>query len=117
MTVQELVELLEKFDGGQEVRIAHQPTWPFEYEIAQVVCPNPQDQYEVLQGDDGWSLFDRETGKQMFDCPNYTTMELAEEYFDQITSTLVAESTIVYIGEGVQIGYLPTPVASALGWK
>lgn len=38
MTVRELINLLEDFDETAEVRIAHQPRWPFEYSIGDVVA-------------------------------------------------------------------------------
>lgn len=33
MTVQELIDSLDKYDPDTEVRLAMQPTWPFEYSI------------------------------------------------------------------------------------
>ena len=38
MTVRELINLLEDYDENAEVRIAHQPRWPFEYSIGDVVA-------------------------------------------------------------------------------
>lgn len=37
MTVQELIDELESFDGEGEVRFLAQPSWPFEYTITSVV--------------------------------------------------------------------------------
>ncbi|MBX3045149.1 MAG: hypothetical protein KIT33_15370 [Candidatus Kapabacteria bacterium] len=36
MTVAELIETLQDFDLDMEVRIAHQPNWPFEYSIESI---------------------------------------------------------------------------------
>lgn len=36
MTVNELRKALEDFDGDLEVRLAFQPSWPFEYSIGRV---------------------------------------------------------------------------------
>lgn len=36
MTVEQLIELLEEFNPEAEVRIASQPNWPMEYELADV---------------------------------------------------------------------------------
>jgi len=36
MKVSELIELLQEFDGDQEVRVADQPNWPFKYSIGGV---------------------------------------------------------------------------------
>ncbi len=38
MTVEELMELLEQFPPEAEVRIAQQPSWPFEYSIHDVAA-------------------------------------------------------------------------------
>ena len=37
MTVAELMEILEGFSSGNEVRLATQKHWPFEYSISDVV--------------------------------------------------------------------------------
>ena len=46
MTVRELINLLEDFDENAEVRIAHQPRWPFEYSIGDVVACDGGDEDE-----------------------------------------------------------------------
>ena len=48
MTVQELIDELESFDGEAEVRFLAQPSWPFEYTIAAVV--EASDQPDDLSG-------------------------------------------------------------------
>jgi len=48
MTVQELIDELESFDGEAEVRFLAQPFWPFEYTIAAVV--EATDQPDDLSG-------------------------------------------------------------------
>jgi hypothetical protein len=42
VTVAELVELLEEYDPGTEVRLMEQPSWPFEYSIVGTWAPQPQ---------------------------------------------------------------------------
>ena len=37
MTVQELIDILEGYESDAQVMFASQPTWPFEYSIADVV--------------------------------------------------------------------------------
>lgn len=37
MTVGEIVDILRRYPSDMEVRIASQPSWPFEYEIADIV--------------------------------------------------------------------------------
>jgi hypothetical protein len=44
MTVQELMRELEGCEPDAEVRIAQQPSWPFEYSISQVVEAKPVDE-------------------------------------------------------------------------
>lgn len=43
MTVAELIQELEYFDGDTEVRFASQPNWPFEYSIRNVVVVGIED--------------------------------------------------------------------------
>ncbi len=43
MTVGELKQMLEGLDDDAEVRVAHEPSWPFEYDIARVVAVQPDD--------------------------------------------------------------------------
>jgi hypothetical protein len=38
VTVEELVEDLGQFDPGAEVRMAQQPSWPFEYSVSELVA-------------------------------------------------------------------------------
>ncbi|GLY68739.1 hypothetical protein [Amycolatopsis taiwanensis] len=37
-TVGELISALQRYDADTPVRWAHQPSWPMEYTIGQVVC-------------------------------------------------------------------------------
>lgn len=48
MTVQELIDELERYDNEAEVRFLAQPSWPFEYTIAAVV--EASDRPEDLNG-------------------------------------------------------------------
>ena len=41
MTVDELIELLSEIPGDTEVRIASQPSWPVEHEIAGIHLRGP----------------------------------------------------------------------------
>ena len=43
LTVEELKEMLEDLPDDMEVRVAHQPSWPFEYEVTSA---------GVVRGDD-----------------------------------------------------------------
>jgi hypothetical protein len=46
MTVMELMEILQDADPEAEVRFAGQPSWPFEYSVADTVedMPEPDDE-------------------------------------------------------------------------
>jgi len=37
MTVRELIELLEEYDGDYEVLLAHQPSWPLQFTVSHVI--------------------------------------------------------------------------------
>ena len=50
MLVKDLIELLEDCDGDSEVRFASQPSWPFEYSIADVHEHYPEPEFD----DDAW---------------------------------------------------------------
>lgn len=69
MTVKQLMELLEDYPEEAEVRLAQQPSWPFEYRVGEIV-----------------------------------------------ETTDAEGKTIVYIGEGRQLDYLPGAARDKLGW-
>ncbi len=80
MTVRELRHLLfEVKNQDAEVRIATQPSWPFENTVGDVV--------EVIRDSD-----------EVDDCGPGTDL------------------SVVYIGEGEQIGYLPESAKTELSW-
>jgi len=59
MTVGELIGELEQFDEDAEVRLAMQPSWPFEYSIGQVVSgadahDDPDDEPDIERVMDGF---------------------------------------------------------------
>lgn len=96
MTVEELRNELENLDPEAEVRLAQQPSWPFEYSIGQI--------REVALVDDA----DLEALDSFSDL---STEERAER-------SRRAESArrVVYIGEGQQLAYLPGAASRELGW-
>ncbi len=55
MTVDELKEILEYYDGDMEVRFASQPNWPFEYSITDAV-PVKTDDGEVMYLEEGHQI-------------------------------------------------------------
>jgi hypothetical protein len=48
MKVRELIEYLENFDEESEVRLAMQPSWPFEYSIGEVEEVELEDEGETV---------------------------------------------------------------------
>ena len=55
MTVNELKEILEFYDGDMEVRFASQPNWPFEYSILDAVMVHV-DEEDVIYLEQGQQL-------------------------------------------------------------
>lgn len=49
MTVQELIDALSQMNPDAEVRIAHQPSWPFELSVGRVV--SAEDAFEAPEDD------------------------------------------------------------------
>lgn len=117
MTVGILKEMLEGLDDDTEIRVAHQPSWPFEYSI-QDEFVNSQDvteHYEILKSDDGWYIEHPDEGTM---AGPFETSELAEaDLAKQRESEGEELGKVIWLSEGSQIGYLPGPVSKALGWR
>ncbi len=103
MTLSDLIEQLQDLaneHGPQtEVQIAHQPSWPFAYSISQIVAASNSEFVEVSE--DELAEWEDE-GRAAHEKYRQDAEELAD--------------TVVYIGEGSQLGYLPTPAVTALDW-
>lgn len=85
MTAADLIHAIEQAcdeagldESSVEVRLAHQPTWPFEYSI-----------------DEG---------------PDITVVEVQNDAYER-------HDKVVYLPEGLQLGYLPEVASKALGWR
>lgn len=87
MTIAELREIIQDLDDDVEVRIASQPRWPLEYSIASPAAFVESDEEEDEEGD---------TQR----CPLKDA----------------PPEGVLYLGEGRQIGYLPTPARRGLRW-
>jgi hypothetical protein len=105
MTINELIEELQALQedhGDCEVRLATQPSWPFEYSISDVV-------------------FEKIGGKDMEVLDADELAELDENEREQYEADLAEDEEksehIVYLAEGRQIGYLPGVVSKSLGWR
>ncbi len=98
MNVAELIEELEGMPPEAEVRIAHQPSWPFEYSLSSIV----------------------EVGGETPPAPDaqdYATEEDYEDALAEYEDDDAPEELVVYIAEGSQLGYLPGAASRELGWK
>ena len=56
MTVAELIETLQGFEGNLEVRIANQPSYPFEHRISQVWQDEEDSEYKAVYLVDGGQI-------------------------------------------------------------
>jgi hypothetical protein len=106
MTVQELIELLQDYDGDAEVRLAEQPHYPFEYSVDRVAS------VEFVVGKRG----------ELIDPDEYAEFVEADRSFDggefsDAHREWPEMKTILYIGEGDQLGYLPGAARGELGWS
>ncbi len=106
LTVAELIAELQNMPQDAEVRLAHQPSWPFEYAIDQVVCAGEdvklltEEQLEAMSDDE------RQDAENLIDEGRAICWEEGEDL----------PQPVVYLGEGQQIGYLPGAAANELGW-
>jgi hypothetical protein len=79
-----------------EVRLAIQPSWPFEHSITNVVGPATEQWTEQ-------------------ECPEHDGWLIGHAGCD--VELIPSDSKLIYIAEGSQLGYLPGDVRSALGWS
>ena len=101
MNKRELLEMLDDVSDETEIRIADQPAWPFEYVLSQVVSVNiAEEKCDVCSG----SGYDDEEKCENCDGTGVYREEGKED------------EVIVYLATGTQIGYLPSPATSELGW-
>jgi len=104
MTLTDLIECLQEFADQHdpdttEVRLAHQPQWPFEYAIGTIVDRDPLAEFLDEYGD-------KPTDD---DSPEQDAWVLAYEQASE-------QPKVIYIAESRQIGYLPGIVTKALCW-
>lgn len=105
MRIVELIEILRQYDDDIEVRLAQQPSWPFEYSIGRV---DFADAPEVMTYAEAEAL-------------DEDAQERADERAERGLLEYVQEGEnrplpILYIGEGRQLGYLPERAVAALEW-
>lgn len=140
MTTYELIQILNEMDPDAEVKLAVQPSWPFQHSIGEVV--------EIIPTSDGctWGVevsFD--DGDKEFEEAEINSQDGARDYEykvreysghgvkitatergvliegsfvpeDEYLEFCEDETPIVYIGEGGQDCYLPGEAKNKLGW-
>lgn len=105
MLVRELIAQLQGLDENAEVRLAQQPSWPFEYDIDDVVQVDPP------------RVVTREAfGAMDEDAQERTMADADEDRVVLLDEGQEAPESIVYIGEGTQLRYLPGGARDALNW-
>lgn len=111
MTVEELIEQLQACDPTDEVRLAIQPSYPFQHHLSAVVSmANEASEgcdVELEEGEDAWWCETHETSGDGME-------ELTEHQVE-------AEEApgVVYLAEGGQLHnepYLPGDARRAIGW-
>jgi hypothetical protein len=110
MTLRRLIEALEdlaaEHGDNAEVRLAFQPSWPFEHSIGEIAANADED------ADDEPDDMDDDAGPEDDDEPEH------EDYPGQrVVGPETGKPAVIYIGEGAQIGYLPGNASRALGWR
>lgn len=107
MTLSDLINALEELrelhGEDVEVRLAQQPSWPFEYGLSEIVALD-------MHADEREEI-DEFLGEAVEDTDDVVEARLRLAELD------AQSRVVVYLGEGSQIGYLPGAVASALGWR
>ena len=98
MTVRELKDLLDDYDDGLEVRLAHQPSYPLESTIAGVASRRECAAEAACENDDCDGTLD-EHGRCLR-CGEQHEVESGPD--------------VVYIAEGRQLGYADAKVWAAL---
>jgi hypothetical protein len=123
MTVAQLISELEEYNPDAEVRLAFQPSWPFEYGIGDVVGFDPTEMYRVIHGDfetegkfEWFVTTDEDEDVVPTDGPFETEDEAHEARVDRLNRDGQLEP-VVYIGESTQLGYLPGGASKALSWR
>lgn len=101
-----------------EVRIAHQPSWPFEYSISEytdIKVADPVGDVYVVPQPDGWVIEDNSEDEPKCKLGPFDTREEAEEAIVNERNSRT-EPLAIYLAEGNQIGYLPSHARQAIGW-
>lgn len=106
MTVSELIAELEQMPADAPVKLAHQPQWPFEYSIADVILHKAPEAmtYEAFEA------LDDEAKERLGEREERGEVAFIREGADPPVDT-------VFIGEGTQLGYLTEGVSAQLGWR
>jgi len=120
MIVQELINELEGMNPEAEVRLATQPSYPFEYSVNEVVEVEPGQGIEIARGDwggeEGWYLLIESGFEETDHSGPFETEEGAEAALVKMIEDSGSDGPVVYLVEGSQLGYLPGDARRTLGW-
>jgi len=108
MKIRELIELLEGYDDDLEVRIASQPSWPFENSISGVVSRYDYEPEAYCKVREAHSPSEAEDyGGQWFIIGEEGEVEAAFETYDEAVEEAGRgeKENCVFIAEGRQICY------------
>ena len=106
MNVRELIEELESMDPNAEVKIAHQPSWPLECSIGQVVELDPMRVVRRSEFDE----MSEEEQERIMDAEDKEQLVVLDDHVPE-------PEPMVFIGEGYGGGYLTSGVSRLLGWR
>lgn len=123
MDVSELRRILEGVEDDVEVRLAHQPHWPFEYSISTAAVTDPRENLGVEwygdtehEEDRAWHIVDNSEDpgddEHWVEGP-YETQAEAELNLERKFEEHIP---VLYLAEGLQLGYLPGEARKAIGW-
>lgn len=121
MTVGDLRDVLDGVDDSIEVRLAHQPHWPFEYDVDTAAVTDAGERLDIVSGRpwddesspaDGWWVFDPDDEDYEPDGPHETHLEAQHA----LALLMDEHQPVLYLAEGHQIGYLPTEARKAISW-
>lgn len=109
MTLSDLIERLtalqDEHGADAEVRLAHQPSWPFEYAIDQVIACD-------MHGDEKQEINDF-----LNEADPLEDGDAIDEARARLGELDGEPQVVVYLGEGSQLGYLPGVASAELGWS
>lgn len=107
MLKEDLIALLEDMPDGTDIRVAHQPSWPFEYSIDNGPTIAVLDEDNMPESDDLPEDFD---GEDIACWYERQAIEAGEDKY-------IYKRPVAWLPEGSQLGHLPGAATRSLGWR